>query len=57
MCNDQDFSSFLNGFSQNNSHQALKDRMKTVIMRAKQGNKDEFIRALATDYIRISKEL
>ena len=35
----------------------LKDRMRTVILRAKRGTRQQFIEELAKDYIRISKEL
>ena len=35
----------------------LKDRMKTLIMKAKQSTKQQFIEALARDYILISREL
>lgn len=51
-----DFSDLLNGFSAT-KQTTLKDRMKTVILRAKQLPRDEFIKQLAADYIRISKEL
>lgn len=39
------------------SKRELKDRMKTTIARAKQGDKQQFIEALARDYIMIARGL
>lgn len=57
--NDQnDFiDNFLNTFDKNTTPNDLKDRMKTVILKAKHGDKKNFVNILAADYIRVSKEL
>jgi len=60
--NNNDIFNFLNGFNTGYCEpipktQQLKDRMRTKIIQAKKYDKQEFIRLLAEDYIRISKEL
>jgi hypothetical protein len=59
---DSDLFNFLNGFQVGKGEgispqRQLKDRMKTKIMQAKKLSKEEFIKELAIDYIKISKEL
>jgi hypothetical protein len=58
---DKDLFNFLNGFKTGHgeSHlsQQFKDRMKTKILQAKKLTKEKFIKALAEDYIKISREL
>jgi septum formation topological specificity factor MinE len=52
------FNDIFNGtFNENPTHNNLKDRMKTLIAKAKQGTKQQFIEALAADYILIMKGL
>ena len=44
-------------FNNNPTYYGLKDRMKTLILKAKKEDKENFMKILAADYIRISKEL
>ena len=55
--NNQDMFDFFNGLNATSEKNPLKDRMKTTIMRAKQGTKQQFIEDLARDYIKLSEEL
>lgn len=49
---DKDLFYFLHGFK-NKTGSNLKDTMKTTIERAKKGTKEDFIRILANEYIKL----
>ena len=51
-----DLFSFLGGLKKQPDYK-LKDRMKTTILKVKEFDKLTFMKMLAEDYIRISKEL
>ena len=44
-------------FNKDTTNIELKNRMKTLILKAKKQDKEKFMNILAADYIRISKEL